>query len=127
VLLGLGVVAALALGGLVLIVGGLGIGMSWDNGPVRLTGAESDPAVHKDWEMVASALGTHGAAAERACKSPPYLALEATVQPDGRVSHVELLNYAFEPTRQCIQDELAKAALPRNTGAPVRVAVTLQE
>lgn len=117
----------LALGGLVLVVGGLGLGMTLDNGPVRLTGSETDPAVHKDWEMVASALGKHGAAAERACKSPPYLALEATVQPDGRVTHVELLNYAFEPTRQCIEQELAKAALPRNTGAPVRVAVTLQE
>jgi len=127
VLLGLGVVAVLALGGLLLVVGGLGLGMSLDNGPVRLTGAETDPAVHKDWEMVASALGQHGAAAERACKSPPYLAIEATVQPDGRVSHVELLNYAFEPIRQCMEQELGKAALPRNTGAPVRVAVTLQE
>ncbi len=127
VLLGLGVVAVLALAGLVLIVGGLGVGMSWDRGPVRLTGTEADPAVHKDWEMVASALGRQGVVAERACKSPPYLALEATVQGDGRVSRVELLNYAFEPTRLCIEQELAKAALPRNTGAPVRVAVTLQE
>ena len=126
-LFGVGVVGVLGGGGLLAVVGG---GIAWvllGAGPPSLTGQESDPVVHRDWEMVAAALGVSGVKAERVCKTPPYLAVEATVQPDGAVSHVALLNYDFEPARICMEREIARTRLPRNVGNLVRVAVTLQE
>ncbi len=125
--MGLGVVGVLGGVGLLLVVVGIVVGLLWDSGPPRLTGTETDPVVHRDWELIAGALGQLGVRAERACQAPKYLQVEATVQPDGTVTHVDLLNYAFEPTRACMEKELGRAPLPRNAGAPVRVAISLQE
>lgn len=125
--MGLGVVGVLGGVGLLLLGIGIAVGVLWDSGPPRLTGTETDPAVQRDWQLVAGALGQLGVKAERACLAPKYLAVEVTVQPDGTVTHVELLNYAFEPTRLCMEKELARSPLPRNSASPVRVAVTLQE
>ena len=115
--------------GLVLFAGlaGLALWFAFGNAPERLTGKETDAATHRDWELVASAMGPIGVQAERACKAPPYLAIEATVLADGKVSRVDLLNYDHEPTRACIEQQFAAQTLPRNRAVPVRVAVTLQE
>ncbi len=124
-MLGVGAVGVLGIGGAVIL---LVVGVCWaiwGRGPRELTGQESDPAVKHDWELVASSLGAGGVVAEKTCNTPPYLAVEATVQPDGQVSHVELLNYDFEPARACMEQELGRKPLQRSGAGAVRVAVTL--
>lgn len=119
--------SALAIMGLFALVVGVALWLAFGRAPDRLTGKETDPEAHRDWELVASAMGPIGVRAERACKAPPYLAIEATVLADGKVSKIELLNYDHEPTRACMEKEFAVQTLPRSRAVPVRVAVTLQE
>ncbi len=126
-MMGVGVVGLLGGGGVLALLAGVGLYFGLSGGPQALTGQESDPTIRKDWEMVAGALGTAGVRAERTCKSPPYLAIEATVQPTGQITAVELLNYDHEATRACMERELSRERMPRNTGLLVRVAITLQE
>lgn len=117
----------LAIMGLFALVVGVALWLAFGRAPDRLTGKETDPEAHRDWELVASAMGPIGVRAERACKAPQYLAIEATVLADGKVSRIELLNYDHEPTRACMEKEFAVQTLPRSRAVPVRVAVTLQE
>lgn len=116
---------------LALLLGGLGlaIGGAWwflTEEPVDLTGSETDPKVHEDWQTVAYTLGERGAAAEKVCGSPPFLAMQVVVEPDGRVRSLELLNYPHEPTRECIETTLQKEKFPRKQQSLVRVAVQAQ-
>ena len=126
---GCGVMMMAVLAGLALfgVLAGVGLWFAFGRAPDRMTGQEPDPETHRDWELVASAMGPIGVKAERTCKAPPYLAIEATVLADGKVSRIDLLNYDHEPTRACIEQEFARETLPRNRAVPVRVAVTLQE
>jgi serine/threonine-protein kinase len=93
--------------------------------PVALTGTETDPVAKADWQGIAYALGEAGPKAEKACDSPPYLAIEVVVQPDGTISRADLLNYAYEPTRRCIEEHLQAEKLPRKGTNLVRVAVSM--
>jgi len=90
-----------------------------------LTGHETDPVAKADWQGIAYALGEAGPAAEKACKSPPYLAIEVIVAADGTVERANLLNYAYEPTRACIEQELRRKKLPRKGTNEVKVAVSM--
>jgi hypothetical protein len=121
------VMGGLGIVGLFAMVVGVALWLAFGRAPDRLTSTDSDPEAHRDWELVASAMGTVGVKAERTCKAPPYLAIEATVLADGKVSRIDLLNYDHEPTRACIEQEFMRETLPRNRAVPVRVAVTLQE
>ena len=115
---------ALLLGGVGLLAGGAWWLFSED--PVDLTGSETDPKAHEDWQTIAYTLGERGAAAEKTCGSPPFLAMQIVVEPDGRVRSLELLNYPHEPTRQCIEAALQKERFPRKQQGLVRVAVQAQ-
>ena len=111
---------------MVLVAGGVAL-YFFNHPPAReLTGNETEARDRLDWKGIASTLGVEGSKAERACKSPAYLALAVTVGEEGRLRDVELLNYPHEPTRACIERELSKVKFPRKGLGAVRVAVTLQ-
>ena len=78
-----------------------------------------------DWSRIAVTLGSRGPAAVTACNAPANLQIEATVQPNGRLSNLRLLNYAHPPTENCLEAELARWAFPREGDYIARVAVTL--
>ncbi len=90
-----------------------------------LTGVDAGADAHRDWQLVASKLGDAGVAAQRACHSPAYLAIEIVVGGDGKVTAARLLNYPHEPTRACIERELKTVFFPRAQTATVRVAITM--
>ncbi len=115
---------AVLLGGVALAIGGGW--WFWSEEPHDLTGREVDPQAHEDWQTIAYTLGERGAAAEKKCGSPPFLAMQIVVEPDGRVRSLELLNYAHEPTRQCIEAALQTTKFPRKQQGLVRVAVQTQ-
>jgi hypothetical protein len=124
--LGCGVLAAGGVAGAFAVVAAVAWVML-RGAPVVLTGAEADADAKKDWSLVAGTLGERGVAAEKACASPPYLAVEVVIAPDGAVRSAKLLNYPHEPTRACIERELQKAPFPRAGKDTVQVAVTLQK
>lgn len=125
--LALGLVAALGVAGFVVVAAAGGLWWAYGRAPALLSATDADPKAQEDWRLTAAALGTAGVAAERACKTPPYLQIEATLAADGAVQHVDLLNYDYEPARACIEQELRRASFPRARAVPARVAVTLQE
>ncbi|MDO9280453.1 MAG: protein kinase [Pseudomonadota bacterium] len=119
-----------------LAAGGLGVALvlaavlAWvfvPAGPRELTGTEASADALRDWNLVAGTLGEVGVAAEIACASPGYLAIQVVVEGNGAVRGAELLNYPHEPTRACIEAELKKTRFPRHGEGAVRVAVTLQK
>lgn len=122
--------------GVVVLLGlaAAGAGAAWfylqpkeDPPAPALTGKEKDPTQQRDWQLIASTLGTAGVSAEKACGTPPYLAIEATVDGSGKVTKVDLLNYDYEPARACIEKTLQAIHMPRAGTSTVRVAVTLQK
>ena len=93
--------------------------------PRVLTGEESDPSLHAEWQGIAYTLGERGVAAERTCNSVAYLAVEVVIDEAGRVQSAALLNYLHEPTRSCVERELQKTPFPRTGTGLVRVGVHL--
>ncbi len=127
-----GVVAGLTLLlGVVLVIaaGAVGVWLWLSASPeaVTLTATETDPTRRDDWTRIAAALGTRGVEAERACRTPGYLQLAATVAADGSLQRLEVLNYEHEPTRLCLEKHLAGTSFPRAGTGLVRVSVALQE
>jgi len=84
-----------------------------------------------EWLPLATELGKQGAAAQRLCQqqnpNARRLQVALTVDGAGRVQQVDLENYAHEPTRACMQREIAKARFPRTVADTVKVAVRLSE
>lgn len=106
-----------------LVVGTIGVGLWWRSSSQAPMLDSKDP----EWRNLAAALGTRGKSAAVACKAPPYMAVEITVEPNGRVTQTRLTNYNHEPTRACMHEKLAAYAMPRTGKETVRVAVTLQK
>lgn len=119
------VMGLFGLGGVVAVAGAAAAFFLLGAEPVELTAAEKDPTRARDYQLVAGTLGDRGVAAEKACGSPPYLAVEVTVEGSGDVRSAKLLNYPHAPTEACITRELQKTRFPRQGSGPVRVAVTL--
>lgn len=127
---GCGLLGLALVGGMILLGGGGYIYWTQRSpAAVVLTGKESDPAVARDWHLVANALGAKGIQAEHACAGAKMrgIALEATVDGGGKLIGLTLLNYDHEPTRACMENVMKATPFPRNGKGTVRVAVTLQE
>jgi serine/threonine protein kinase len=97
----------------------------------RLGPNETDTVRREDWTRVAGTLGERGVAAETACQAANpnarYLYVTAIVDGGGTVRRVELPNYAYEPTRLCMERELQRAPFPRVGHETVEVTVALQK
>jgi serine/threonine-protein kinase len=111
------------------VLAAIGGGAWWWMNPsaTTLSATDPDPRMQADWRGIAAKLGTAGVAAERACEAPPYLAIEVTVEADGRVSGARLLNYPSESVEACVARELQEVTMPREGTGRVKVAVTLRE
>ena len=100
----------------------------WQRDDARpLSGSEASAVDRAEWQGIAYQLGVEGVRAERACRAPPYLAIEVTVDPTGGVSRTRLLNYPHAPTETCIGERLSLVKFPRASTGSVRVAVTMTE
>ncbi|HNH48631.1 MAG TPA: hypothetical protein PKY30_16440, partial [Myxococcota bacterium] len=106
-----------------LVLGTIGVGLWWRSNSQAPMLDSNNP----EWRNLASALGTRGKSAALACKAPPYMGVEITVEPNGRVTQTRLTNYNYEPTRACMHEKLSAYAMPRTGKETVRVAVTLQK
>lgn len=117
-----------AAGAGIAILATIGAGAWWWTHPAAtsISPKDPDPRVQADWKGIAAKLGTAGEAAERACGAPPYLAIEVTVEEDGRVSGARLLNYPSASVEECIARELRTVTMPRKGTGRVKVAVTLR-
>lgn len=110
------------------------LGLWWllgvDHTPVRvLTDKETDPVRKQDWLGVAGTLGQKGLEAETICQAtnPNAKNLQVTVivGPDGALRRLDLPNYAHEPTRICMEQNVGKRPFPRVGKEVVSVSVQL--
>jgi len=119
-------------GGLLLVCLGLALGgaLWWfthRDTSRALTSTDPDAAARKEWQAIAYQLGVEGVRAERACRAPPYLGIEVTLDDAGAVTRTRLLNYPHAPTEDCVGERLAQVKFPRASTGSVRVAVTMTE